>query len=168
MPDLRSAVRRCPLASTAVGGDCYSVGYSAPRSCSDDLSVGGEDILHLVSLQGGDGKQSGPLLYSVAVPVRRPSRWPNLRCFPSHAHPRGERPAAHPPSSPAKWPARQAHAHAWIRDLWPSRGPRRGGRPEMKTTQSAPGRGPAPGARTRLGRMPWTAFRRLALTRLSL
>jgi hypothetical protein len=28
LPDLGSDVRRCPLASTAVGGDCYSVRYS--------------------------------------------------------------------------------------------------------------------------------------------
>jgi hypothetical protein len=31
MSDLGSTVRRCPLASTAVGGDCYSLGYSVAR-----------------------------------------------------------------------------------------------------------------------------------------
>ena len=30
MPDLGTTVRRRPLASTAGGGDCYSLGYSAP------------------------------------------------------------------------------------------------------------------------------------------
>ena len=30
-PDLGSTVRRCLLASTAVGGDCYSLGYSVAR-----------------------------------------------------------------------------------------------------------------------------------------
>ena len=30
-PGLGQAVRGCPLASTAVGGDCYSLGYSAAR-----------------------------------------------------------------------------------------------------------------------------------------
>jgi hypothetical protein len=29
--DLGRTVRRCPLASTAVGGDCYSLGYSVTR-----------------------------------------------------------------------------------------------------------------------------------------
>src|SRR5262249_41254286 len=31
MPDLGSTVRRCPLASTAVGSGCYSLGYSVVR-----------------------------------------------------------------------------------------------------------------------------------------
>jgi len=31
MSDLGSTIRRCPLASTAVGGDCYSLGYSVAR-----------------------------------------------------------------------------------------------------------------------------------------
>ena len=31
MSDLGRTVRRCPLASTVVGGDCYSLGYPAAR-----------------------------------------------------------------------------------------------------------------------------------------
>ncbi len=31
VPDLGTTVRRCPLAFTAVGGDCYSLGYSVAR-----------------------------------------------------------------------------------------------------------------------------------------
>jgi hypothetical protein len=31
LPGLGSTVRRCPLTSTAVGGDCYSLGYSVAR-----------------------------------------------------------------------------------------------------------------------------------------
>jgi hypothetical protein len=31
LPGLGSIVRRCPLASAAVGGDCYSLGYSVAR-----------------------------------------------------------------------------------------------------------------------------------------
>jgi hypothetical protein len=30
MPGLAAAVRQCPLASATGGGDCYSLGYSAP------------------------------------------------------------------------------------------------------------------------------------------
>jgi hypothetical protein len=40
LPDLGSTVRRCPLASTAVGGDCYSLGYSVARDSMARAVVG--------------------------------------------------------------------------------------------------------------------------------
>jgi hypothetical protein len=46
MSDLGSAVRRCPLASTTVGGDCYSLGYSVARE-SVSRAVAYEVVLGL-------------------------------------------------------------------------------------------------------------------------
>jgi hypothetical protein len=39
MPDLGQAIRGCLLASTAVGGDCYSLGYPALRCPSLESPV---------------------------------------------------------------------------------------------------------------------------------
>jgi hypothetical protein len=47
-PDLGTTVRQRPLASSAGGGDSYSLGYSVARACSDALLAG-----HARALRGG-------------------------------------------------------------------------------------------------------------------